>query len=178
MFLICLCCVFSLFSTRCLQEAYKEKSRKCQAWEKAYGNLRSQVDHCWQLLLLLLLRLLLLLCISMTPRSPPPPILLKIEGFFSPLILPSTLFGQFLNGTYPGSLVSLQCRSCARDRPRWIAAAGSAASRPPSLLGSAPCAHLPGRSWGLEGTVVRVRRHIVLELVLEGNKRLNLWPYL
>ncbi|CAN0427553.1 unnamed protein product [Ascophyllum nodosum] len=28
-----------------LQEAYKEKSRKCQAWEKAYGNLRSQVTN-------------------------------------------------------------------------------------------------------------------------------------
>lgn len=26
-----------------LQVSYKEKSRKCQAWEKAYGNLRSQV---------------------------------------------------------------------------------------------------------------------------------------
>eukprot|EP00903_Cladosiphon_okamuranus_P019221 g17675.t1 len=28
-----------------LQEAYKEKSRKCSAWEKAYGNLRSQMDR-------------------------------------------------------------------------------------------------------------------------------------
>ncbi|CAM9486053.1 unnamed protein product [Choristocarpus tenellus] len=28
-----------------LQEAYKEKSRKCQAWEKAYGNLRNQVSY-------------------------------------------------------------------------------------------------------------------------------------
>ncbi|CAN0209986.1 unnamed protein product [Pylaiella littoralis] len=28
-----------------IQEAYKEKSRKCQAWEKAYGNLRSQMDR-------------------------------------------------------------------------------------------------------------------------------------
>lgn len=26
-----------------LQEAYKEKGRKCLAWEKAYGNLRAQV---------------------------------------------------------------------------------------------------------------------------------------
>lgn len=25
------------------KEAYKEKSRKCQAWEKAYGHLRAQV---------------------------------------------------------------------------------------------------------------------------------------
>lgn len=33
----------SLQTTR-EQEAYKEKSRKCQAWEKAYGNLRSQVS--------------------------------------------------------------------------------------------------------------------------------------
>ncbi len=27
-----------------LQEAYKEKDRRCCAWEKAYGHLRAQVN--------------------------------------------------------------------------------------------------------------------------------------